>query len=152
MYTSGSCGAGFRTFYPGARLVYQLSLGDAAPLGGSLTLTTCGATANNTALYVGTGCPRWNDVFGCLVGSDDAGGGACAGNPLASTVTLAAAQRAYYVQLGGVGGRAVTAGLRWAYAPPSGTPSRTAAPASKSRSAGPTRSRRAAQTRSRKPK
>jgi hypothetical protein len=54
MYTSGTRGAGFRTFFAGSRLVYTLSLGDNATLGGVLTLSTCGLTGDNTALYVGT--------------------------------------------------------------------------------------------------
>ena len=96
MYTSGSCAAGLRAFFAGSRLLYVLNLGEAAPLGGTLTLTVCGHTANNTVLYVGTGCPTWALPFGCLAGNDnasDAGVGsvattACAANPLASSITV----------------------------------------------------------------
>lgn len=146
MYTSGSCNAGFKTFFPGSRLVFALSLGATSPLGGTLTLTTCGATRNNTVLYVGTGCPTWDRPFGCLVGSDDAAA-ACPGNPLASTVTLTATQRNYVIQLGGIDGSTVVSGLAWSYAAPSQSrsPSRT-------RSGTRTRSGSATRSRSRKPK
>jgi hypothetical protein len=129
MYTNGYCGAGYATFFPGSRLVFSLSLGDAVPVGGTLTVTTCGATRNNTVLYVGTGCPKWAQPFGCLVGNDDTP--ACPANALASTVTLTAAQRNYFIQLGGADGRTVVSGLRWSYvlAPsPSGTRSRSLPP------------------------
>ena len=156
MYTSGTCDAGFRTFYPGARLVYSLSLGDATPLGGTLTLSTCGLTANNTVLYVGTGCPAWALPFGCLVGNDDAV--ACGRNALASTLSITATQRTYFIQLGGANGRTVISGLQWTYAAssasgtssrtrtrsPTGTRSRTV-----TRSATGTRSRTGSRTRSR---
>jgi hypothetical protein len=154
MYTSGTCASGFRTFYPGSRLVYQLSLGDTALLGGTLTLSTCGVTSDNTVLYVGTGCPTWDVPFGCLAGSDDAGGGAsaqCVSNPLASTVSITATQRTYYIQLGGVDGRAVTAGLRWTYAAASASRSRTSL-ASRSASQTRSRSRDASRSRTRKAK
>jgi hypothetical protein len=121
----------------------MLSLGSATPLGGTLTLTTCGHTANNTVLYVGTGCPTWDRPFGCLAGNDNAvGPAACGGNALASTVAVvAASQHVFYVQLGGVDGTPVTSGLAWSYAPPqlrsgSATRSRT-----RSRSGSRTRSR-----------
>ena len=140
MYTSGTCGAGFRTFYAGSRLVYMLSLGDNATLGGALTLSTCGLTGDNTALYIGTGCPTWAMPFNCLIGNDDAS--ACSSNRLASTITLTATQRTYFIQLGGVDGRAVVSGLQWSYAAAtkSATSTRTAS-SSKSRSRSMTRSR-----------
>ena len=92
---------------------------------------------------MGTGCPTWDRPFGCLVGSDDAAAPACASNPLASTVSLTATQRTYYIQLGGVDGAAVQSGLRWSYAAAatkSATATRTAS-GSRSRSRSATRSR-----------
>jgi hypothetical protein len=154
MYTAGFCDAGFRTFYPGARLVYSLSLGDTTPLGGALTVTTCGHTVNNTVLYVGTGCPSWDRPFGCLIGNDDTPN--CGSNALASTLTVTATQRTYFIQLGGANGRTITSGLQWAYAAPSsnsGTASRTRSrslSAKGTRSASGSRSR--SRSRSRKPK
>jgi hypothetical protein len=147
MYTAGTCAAGFRAFFPGPRLLYMLSLGSATPLGGTLTLTTCGHTANNTVLYVGTGCPTWDRPFGCLAGNDNAAGPACGGNSFASTVAVAVAQHILYVQLGGVDGAPVTSGLGWSYAPPrSPAPS---ASASRTRTASRTRSRSGSRTRTR---
>ena len=153
MYTSGWCAAGLGTFYPGARLLYALDLGATTPLGGVLTVTTCGHSANNTVLYVGTGCPAWAQPFGCRAGNDNAAGPACGGNALASTVTLVAAQPSYYVQLGGFNGEPVVSGLGWSYAPPASA-SPAAAPtasrsASRSRSRSATRSRSGSRTRSR---
>ena len=141
MYTSGSCTTGLRTFYAGSRLLYVLDLGEAAPLGGTLTLTTCGHTANNTVLYVGTGCPTWALPFACLVGNDNAGDAgpgavamaACGSNPRASSlIVLGVASRTLHVQLGGYDGAPVVSGLGWSYAP---------APASRSASASRTRTR-----------
>jgi hypothetical protein len=152
MYTAGSCANGLGAFYPGPRLLYALFLGVGVPLGGTLTITTCGHTANDTVLYVGTGCPTWAQPFGCRAGNDNAAGPACGGNGLASTVTVTATQATYYVQLGGVNGVPVTSGLGWSYAAAasrssSGTRSRT-----RSRSASRTRSRSASRSRSRKAK
>ena len=144
MYSAGSCASGFRSFYPGSRLVFSLFLGAAALPGGTLTVTTCGRTANDTVLYVGTGCPSWDLPFGCLAGSDNAGGSACPANAGASAVSLVATQRTYFVQVGGFNGADVTAGLAWAYAPPptpSRSGSRSRAAASRSRSAAASRSR-----------
>ena len=124
MYTSGSCEAAFKTFYTGSRLVFSLFLGDSTRLGGTLTVTTCGQTRNNTVLYVGTGCPTWAMPFGCLVGNDDAAT-TCSSNPLASRISLTATQRTYFIQVGGVNGLPITAGLQWVYAAPSATPSGT---------------------------
>lgn len=167
MYTAGTCRAGLSTFYSGPRRVFFLSLGDDAPLGGTLTVTTCGLTANNTVLYAGLGCPKWDVPFQCQAGSDDSGDAAgqapCASNPRASTVTLrAVASRGYFLQVGGFDGAAVTSGLQWEYAPPAGgaslsptktraatgtrTRSASARPPSRTRSTSPSRSR------SRKPK
>ena len=101
MYTAGSCATGLGAFYPGSRLLYVLDLGEATPLGGTLTLTTCGHSTNNTVLYVGTGCPTWALPFACRSGNDNAAGPACGSNPLASTVAITAAQVTYYVQVGG---------------------------------------------------
>ena len=141
MYTSGTCASGLRAFYPGARLLYALSLGSATPLGGTLMLTTCGHSANNTVLYVGTGCPSWAQPFGCIVGNDNAAAPACGSNGLASSVAVTVTQPVVYIQLGGHAGEPVTSGLAWAYAAPasrsaSGTHSRT-----RSRSGSRTRSR-----------
>jgi hypothetical protein len=153
MYTAGACAAGLGAFFPGARLLYALNLGEDAPLGGTLTLTTCGHTANNTVLYVGTGCPSWALPFSCRAGNDDAAAAAaCAANARASTLAVTATQRVYYVQLGGFGGAPVTSGLAWAYAAApsssgSGTRSRT-----RSRSGSRTRSRSGSRSRSRKAK
>ena len=155
MYTSGSCTTGLRTFYPGSRLLYVLDLGEAAPLGGTLTLTTCGHTANNTVIYVGTGCPTWALPFGCLAGNDNAGdGGAgvtvtatCASNPRASSLTIpGVASRTLHVQLGGYGGAPVVSGLGWNYAP---APASRSASASRSRTRSRTRSASGTRTRSR---
>jgi hypothetical protein len=156
MYTAGTCASGLRAFYPGARLLYALFLGAATPLGGTLTVTTCGHTANNTVLYIGTGCPTWGIPFGCLAGNDNAAAGACGGgNAFASTVVLPAVdQIMYYLQLGGVSGAPVTSGLAWAYTPPASASASGSRSRSRSRSATPSRSRSAAGTRSRtrKPK
>jgi hypothetical protein len=172
MYTAGSCAVGYKTFFPGARLIYALDLGASTPLGGTLTLSTCGHSANNTVLYVGTGCPSWALPFGCLVGNDNAAvPTGCAGNAFASTVTLVAMQSNYYVQLGGVNGLDVVSGLGWAYVPlppvasPSVSRSRSASASrtrsrsasaslarSRSASASRTRSRSASASRTRKAK
>jgi hypothetical protein len=153
MYTSGSCAAGFKSFYPGSRLVYSLYLGASVPVGGTLTVTTCGHTSNDTVLYVGTGCPTWAAPFGCLVGSDDAmpPAGPCGSNAAASTVSLTAAQRTYFIQAGGVNGAAVTTGLGWAYAAPSGSRSGSRT-ASRTRTSTRSRTRSASRSRTRKPK
>jgi hypothetical protein len=141
MYTSGSCAAGLKAFYPGSRLVYAWTLNESVPLGGTLRLSSCGLTADNTVLYAGTGCPTWALPFGCVAGNDDAI--ACGSNALASTLSLNVSQRSYYIQLGGAGGRGVTAGLQWAYSPP------VAASASATRTRSRSRSRSASVTRSR---
>ena len=156
MYTAGTCASGLRAFYPGPRLLYVLELGSLAPLGGLLTVTTCGHSANNTVLYVGTGCPTWALPFGCVMGNDHAAGPACGGNPLASSVAVVATQATYYLQLGGYGGAHVVSGLAWDYAAPvtrsaSGTRSRSRS-ASGSRSRSRTRSRSGSRSRSRKAK
>ena len=145
MYTSGSCAAGYGSFAPGSRLVYRLSLGDSTPLGGVLTVTTCGLTTNNTALYLGTGCPTWFGSFNCLRGNDNAAP-SCGANALASTLTHVTASSVYFIQLGAAGGGAVVSGLSWSYAPPSAsaTASRT-----RTRTATPSRSRSATASKSR---
>jgi hypothetical protein len=115
----------------GPRVVYALYLGANITLGGRLTLSTCGTTTNNTALYIGTGCPTWYGSFNCRAGNDDAGdvaGQSCPSNPRASTIVLSVASRVYFVQVGGLGGFAerLVSGLTWSYAPPpSATPTRT---------------------------
>ena len=141
MYTAGSCAAGLGAFYPGPRLLYALFLGTGVPLGGLLTVTTCGHTANDTVLYVGTGCPTWALPFSCRVGNDNAAGPACGGNALASTVTVAATQATYYVQLGGVNGAHVVSGLAWAYVAPATTSGSGSRSRTRSRSGSRTRSR-----------
>ena len=161
MYTSGTCSAGFQTFFPGPRLVYALYLDATAPLGGVLTVTTCGHTANNTVLYLGTGCPTWDRPFGCKVGNDDAGGADwCGSNARAAAVSVTATQQVYFIQLGGFAGAPVTSGLQWRYAPPasrsgSATGSRTHSRSrtrSRTRTSTRTRSASATRSRSRKPK
>ena len=164
MYTGGSCGSGLKTFYPGARIVYALQLGPGTPLGGTLKLSTCGLTRNNTVLYVGTGCPIWSAPFACIAGNDDASdvGAACEGSssPYASLVTLrGVTSRSFFIQLGGYGGEDVVSGLTWAYILPSSKTSTM----SRSSAATPTRSARrpsllpsasvtVSRTRTRKPK
>jgi len=157
MYTSGSC-AGFSTFFPGPRLVFRIALVDGAPLGGTLTLSTCGFTTNNTVLYIGTGCPTWFGSFNCMRGNDDAGdaaGQSCPSNPQASTISLVATSRFFFVQLGSSSGADVVSGLSWSYSvaaasrTSSGTRSRSA---SRTRTRTRTRSATASKSRSRKAK
>jgi hypothetical protein len=162
MYTAGVCARGFSTFFSGPRLVYSLLLGDRVPVGGTLTVSTCGQTrSDNTVLYVGTGCPSWSAAFNCIVGNDNAAApSSCAVNSLASTVSLTTTQANYFIQLGGINGNAIVSGLQWSYvgASPSITATRRAAPSpTRTRSrlpASPSRSASAASTRSRtkKPK
>jgi hypothetical protein len=152
MYTAGSCNAGFKTFYPGSRLVYALTLNASVPLGGSLRLSTCGLTTNDTVLYVGTGCPSWALPFGCLAGNNDA---ACSSNGLASALTIVASQRSYFIQVGGASGREVTAGLQWAYSAPAPVASRSASATrtrTRTRTRSRTRSASGMRSRSRSPK
>jgi len=107
--------------------VYRLVLDSGTPLGGVLTLSTCGLTSANTVLYVGTGCPTWSGPFACLRGNDDAGdvaGQACASNPRASALSVTlSASRVVFIMAGANDGSDVATGLRWSYAAP--TPSRT---------------------------
>ena len=141
MYSSGSCPVGYSTFLTGPRLVYRISLSDALPLGGTLTLSTCGLTTNNTVLYLGTGCPTWFGSFNCLRGNDDAGsvaGSSCASNPLASTLSHVASSRIYFVQLGTSSGVDVVSGLSWSYRVASASPTTSR---SRSRTVSPTRTR-----------
>ena len=156
MYTEGTCAAGLGAFYPGARLLFALDLGSATPLGGTLTLTTCGHTADNTVLYVGGGCPTWAQPFGCVAGNDNAAAPTCSGNSLASSLSITASQPVHYVQLGGYNGAAVTSGLGWAYAAPvtrSGSGSRSRSGSrSGSRSRSRSGSRSGSRSRSRKAK
>lgn len=118
LYSSGSCATGYATFVAGPRIVYRLALGDSVPLGGRLTLSTCGLSAANTVLYLGTGCPTRDSLFNCLKGNDDAGrfvGSACGSNVLASTLTHVTASRVYYVQVGEASGAEFSSGLSWNY-------------------------------------
>ena len=89
-------------------------------------MSTCGVTANNTVLYIGTGCPTWYLPFACVAGNDNASP-SCASNALASRVAITATQSSYFLQLGGVNGEGVISGLKWVYVPPtaSATASRT---------------------------
>jgi hypothetical protein len=129
--------------------VYRISISDALPLGGILSLSTCGLTSNNTVLYLGTGCPTWFGSFNCLRGNDDAGSVAdvvCAGNPLASVLSHVAASRLYFVQVGAANGGEVVSGLSWSYAAASASPTSTR---TRSRTASPTRIRSATRSKSR---
>ena len=121
MYSSGSCATGSSAMWPGPRAVIRIDLGADVPLGGSLTVTTCGNTKNNTVLFIGTGCPTWSGAFNCKAGNDNTGdnpGEVCADNPRASTVRITStSERAYFVQLGGYGGTDVVAGLSWSFKP-----------------------------------
>lgn len=140
-----------RAFYPGSRLLYSIFLGSLTPLGGVLTLTSCGFTANNTVLYIGTGCPTWDRPFGCVVGNDNAAP-VCGSNMLASAVAIIAQQATYYVQLGGVNGEHVVSSFQWSYAAPSasGSVTRTRTSSkSRSRSGSRSRTRSSLQSRSR---
>ena len=156
LFVAGRCAAGLSTFYSGPRGMFYLDLGEATPLGGVLTVTTCGATAANTVLHVGLGCPTSDANFRCRVGNDnaaDGGGAACAANALASTVSLVITSRTHFVLLSGYNGAPVTSGLSWRYATPAASPTatrtRTRALASRSRSPSATRSKTGSRTRSR---
>ena len=158
MYTAGSCAVGLGAFYPGPRRLYALFLGPGVPLGGFLTVTTCGHTTNDTVIYVGTGCPTWAQPFGCRAGNDNAAGPACGGNGLASSVSVLATQATYYLQLGGVNGAHIVSGLAWSYVAPvtttrsgSGSRSRTRSRSGSCTRSG-TRSRSGSRSRSRKAK
>jgi hypothetical protein len=147
MYTSGSCALGYQTFVPGPRLEYRITLSDALPLGGTLTLSTCGLTSNNTVLYIGTGCPTWFGSFNCLRGNDDAVGVAtCAGDPLASALSHITTSRLYFVQVGTASGGEVVSGLSWSYVAPRPSPTSTR---TRSRTMIPTRTRSATRSKSR---
>ena len=153
MYTSGSCAVGYQSFIPGPRLVFRIILSDVLPLGGTLTLSTCGLTTNNTVLYLGTGCPTWFGSFNCLRGNDDAGdvaGQACPGNPRASTISAVASSRFFFVQLGASSGAEVVSGLSWSYSVPVASRTSTNSRSrSRSRTASPTRTRSATASKSR---
>ena len=155
MYTAGSCSAGFKTFLPGSRIVFYLYLGLDVPLGGTLTISTCGLTSNNTLLYIGTGCPTWAVPFACIKGNDDAGqdgSTACTSNALASYLSISSVStRDYFIQVGGRGTGDIVSGLRWQYDAPSKS---AAATPSKSgtRSITGTHSRMSSVSRTRKPK
>jgi len=146
MYTSGSCALGYQTFVPGPRLVYRITLSDVLPLGGTLTLSTCGLTSNNTVLYLGTGCPTWFGSFNCLRANDDATASTCASNPLASVLSHTAASRIYFVQLGTSSGAEVVSGLSWSYSVASATRKSSG---TRSRTASATRTRSATRSKSR---
>ena len=140
---------------PGRRIVYRLMLSDTLPLGGTLTLSTCGLTRNNTALYVGTGCPNAAFYFGCLRGSDDAGSAACPGNPLASQLSLRVSARIFFVQVGAWSGGDFVAGLSWSYVAPTAAPTTSRSRSrTRTKTATPTRTRSVtvSRSRSRKPK
>jgi hypothetical protein len=161
MYTVGYCRSGLSTFMAGPRLVYFLNLGPTTALGGSLRVTTCGHTRDNTVLYIGLGCPTWYGTAQCQAGNDDAGDGgapACTSNPSASTITLPqVASRVFFVQVGAFPGADAVTGLAWTYTPPVTTQTRTRS-RSPSRTPSHTRtrsrsaSRSATPSRTRKPK
>ena len=97
--------------YASPRIVYFLTLGTGVALGGRLVVSTCGRTAGDTLLYIGTGCPVGPITFQCLVGNDDAGDAAgqaaCAGNAAASTAIISSAtSRFYFIMLGHAPGSA----------------------------------------------
>jgi hypothetical protein len=149
MYTSGSCAVGYQSFVPGPRLVFRITLSKELPVGGTLTLSTCGLTSNDTVLYLGTGCPTWFGSFNCLRGNDDAvGADTCASNPLASTLSHVVSSHIYFVQLGTSSGTDVLSGLRWSYVAPRPSPTSTRT-RSRTASATRTRSRTASSTRTR---
>ena len=130
---------GYASFVPGPRLVYRITLSNELPLGGILSLSTCGLTSNDTVLYLGTGCPTWWGSFNCLRASDDGLGAAtCAGNPRASSLSHVATSRLYFVQVGAASGAEVVSGLSWSYTVASAT-----------RTSSRTRSRTATRTRTR---
>lgn len=70
---TGGASSSSRRLPAGRRLVFLLALDSSAPLGGTLTVTTCGSSNNATALAVGTGCPSSEGGFRCLE-SDDGDG------------------------------------------------------------------------------
>ena len=129
LFSTGSCARGLASIYASPRIVYFVNLGAGAARGGSLVVTTCGRTAADTLLYIGTGCPVGPMTFQCQVGNDNAGDAPgqapCAGNPAASTATIAATtSRFYFIMLGHAPGSAPpVASVAWAYAPPAPTPS-----------------------------
>ena len=88
--------------------MYYLNLGDSVALGGTLAVSTCGLSTDNTVLYLGTGCPTWFGSFSCLRGNDNAGDVAgqssCAANAGASTLSVTAGSRVFFVQVGGFSG------------------------------------------------
>ena len=149
MYTTGSCALGYSSFVPGPRIVYRITLSNELPVGGTLTLSTCGLTTNDTVLYLGSGCPTWYGSFNCLRATDDGvGAAACTGNPLASVLSHVTASRLYFVQVGAASGGEVVSGLSWSYAVASSmrTMTRTR---TRSRTASPTRTRSAIASKSR---
>ena len=101
---------------PGPRLVFRISINSSLPLGGTLSVTTCGFTTSNTVIHLGTGCPLGGYTFNCLVFNDDAA--LCPSNPLASTVSRIATVNTYFVQVGSPVGGSWSSGLQWTYTPP----------------------------------
>jgi hypothetical protein len=111
---------GFRN--AGQVAVVRLDLGVDTPLGGSLTVSTCGLSTADTMLYVGAGCPGSDASWGCLGVSDDACGSQ-------SMLTIKASARVVFVVVGGYSGAAAS-GVSWSYAPlpsPSSVPAALAA-------------------------
>ena len=74
-------------------------------MGGTLTLSTCGLTSDNTVIYAGRGCPTSAADFACVAGNDNAdddGGDECTENPGASTLVLfPTTARTYFIEIGG---------------------------------------------------
>lgn len=111
-----SCAAGLKLSRLGRQnvSVYALDLGSDTTLGGTLTLSTGGQSRSDTVLYVGLGCPDSNAAFGCVAANDDSK----FLKSKQSRVAIAAAQRVYYIIVGGWSGDAVRSGLQWDYLPP----------------------------------
>lgn len=120
LYARGGCKSPYwemADLPPGPRLVFRISINSSLPLGGILTVTTCGQTSSNTAVYLGTGCPAGGFIFNCLIMNDDAA--QCPSNPRASTLSRVATVRNYFVQVGSpVGHFPWSSGLQWTYSLP----------------------------------
>ena len=154
LYTSGTCTYGFKSFANGPRLVYRLFLGESVALGGTLNITTCGLTKNNTVAYIGTGCPTWQLPFACIRGNDDAGDAGngsiprCSSNPGAAALSITgASSRVYFIQVGSATGADFVSGISWSYKPPA-SPTKSGS-SSRSRTVSPSSSGSRTKTRSR---
>ena len=115
----------FSSFYSGPFAVYFLNLGATIRIGGTLVITTCGVTSDNTVLYAGLGCPTSGASFQCLRGNDNVvdEGMECSSNPEASTIVLrSVSTRTFYIMVGGFLGRSFSSGLSWEYFLTTATP------------------------------